>query len=227
MEKSYIGIKILKILEYAKAYNEVLVELADNYLIKNNDVLDFGSGIGSLSDIFSKKYNYNIKCLENNQEEITILKNKGYEVVTSIEKFEDNSLVNIVTYNVLEHIEDDKEVLCNIYRKLKIGGCLFIFVPACRVLYSSFDKELGHIRRYEKEQLLDLLVECGFKINDWRFFDSLGYMTAYVYKIIKKDGSLTNKQVLFYDKILFPISKFFDFYFNKFFGKNIYVVATK
>lgn len=226
MEESYIGINVLRVMEHAKRYNESLVDLAANNISPDQKVLDFGAGIGTLSEIFRNK-GFDVSCIETNIEETNILQSKGFKVYSDINSFEDNSLDNVVTYNVYEHIENDKDILKQVYNKLKKDGKLFIFVPAFQKLYSKFDESLGHVRRYEQEDFFSLLQSANFKIKEWHYFDSIGYLTALMYKHINNKGNINKKQVIIYDKIILPLSKICDHYFDKKFGKNIYAIATK
>ena len=61
--------------------------------------------------------------------------------------------------NVLEHIEDDKEELNIAVSKLNQGGHLIILVPAHNELYSKFDKEIGHFRRYKVDFFNQLNID--------------------------------------------------------------------
>ena len=49
---------------------------------------------------------------------------------------------------MLEHIEDDEAVLRHCARLLKHGAWCVAFVPAGQWLYSTFDRNIGHFRRY-------------------------------------------------------------------------------
>lgn len=73
----------------------------------------------------------------------------------------------VVAFDVLEHIEDDKLAINEIYRVLKPDGFFIFTVPAFNFLYSSHDKALKHFRRYNKrtikKQLLNFrCVELGY-----------------------------------------------------------------
>ena len=65
----------------------------------------------------------------------------------------DNSITAIGIFDVLEHIADTQTFLAEIYRVLKPGGHLIITVPACQFLFSDYDSEIGHLRRYSKKSL--------------------------------------------------------------------------
>ena len=65
----------------------------------------------------------------------------------------DRQYDTIVMMNVLEHIEDDAAAVAALREGLKSGGRLVVYVPAFMLLYSKFDREIGHYRRYKREPL--------------------------------------------------------------------------
>lgn len=69
----------------------------------------------------------------------------------------------LFAFEVLEHIERDGEVLGHWARSLRPGGRLLISVPAHARKYGRSDKLVGHVRRYEKRGLEELLVGAGFQ----------------------------------------------------------------
>ncbi len=79
--------------------------------------------------------------------------------------FNSDSVDNISLLDVLEHIEDDKAFLNEIQRILVPGGKLILTVPAYQSLYSDFDREVGHFRRYNLKTLNKKLKEAGFEIR--------------------------------------------------------------
>ncbi|MEX0881684.1 MAG: class I SAM-dependent methyltransferase [Candidatus Saccharimonadales bacterium] len=68
----------------------------------------------------------------------------------------------IVACEVMEHIKNDKKFLSRVYRMLNDNGQLIISVPARKRYWTIHDEVVGHIRRYEKEQLLELAQKSGF-----------------------------------------------------------------
>jgi SAM-dependent methyltransferase len=63
---------------------------------------------------------------------------------------------------VLEHIRDDDSFLERAYDLLKAGGQLVLSVPARTKYWSYHDEAVGHLRRYERKQLYDLIWRAGF-----------------------------------------------------------------
>ena len=127
----------------------------------------------------------------------------------------------IIMLEVLEHIEDDKNVLKKINSLLNSDGFLLLSVPAKKELWAASDELVGHVRRYEKEEIKNILNEAEFKIIKFysygypflnivkKFID---YLFAKRLKKIKKNRiELSGKSGLIVIKI--PILKYI---FNKY-----------
>jgi SAM-dependent methyltransferase len=75
------------------------------------------------------------------------------------------SVDTVVCLNVVEHIEDDRAALRNIWSALVPGGRAIILVPEGQSVYGSLDKELGHWRRYSEDELRARMAEAGFEVE--------------------------------------------------------------
>jgi SAM-dependent methyltransferase len=134
---------------------------------------------------------------------------------------------NVVMVNVLEHIEDDREAIKQLNRVLKKGGHLLLFVPAIQFLFSELDRRHGHYRRYDLPSLSVILLENGFHLNYQRYFDFAGVLPWFIINTIGKKTGFNPQMVETYDRIVIPITKFFENLIRPPFGKNIIVVAEK
>lgn len=223
----YAGTDVLNLMTKAKNYNNYLVNSCLSKINKNSKtIIDFGAGLGTFSELLAQR-GFSVECIEPDAEQAEIIKKKGLTLIESIDNYPDNSIDNIVSFNVFEHIKDDEIVLEQIQKKLKPDGIFFLFVPANSKLYSSFDKKLGHFRRYDLDNLLEMVRKCNFAIKNYEYFDSLGYILAFIYKIINHCGTISAFSILLFDKIIFPISILSDKVFNKKFGKNIVMILSK
>ncbi len=88
--------------------------------------------------------------------------------------------------DVLEHVEDDEQVIRECLRVLKPGGVLLITVPALRWLYSEHDRALGHFRRYSGDDLRRLLARCGFRVERITHFNVMLLPLAVVYRLVSR-----------------------------------------
>jgi SAM-dependent methyltransferase len=76
-----------------------------------------------------------------------------------------NSCPSIGLFDVVEHIEDDRQFLKSIYTILREGGILYLTVPAYNFLWSKEDEYAGHFRRYSLRQICSTLASCDFRIE--------------------------------------------------------------
>lgn len=215
-------------MQKAKNYNNFIVNMILKSMgDKDGKILDFGSGYGFFADLLRKKGVSDINCVEIDEELNEHCKNLDFIVFEDLNHLENNKFNFIYTLNVLEHIEEDKKALLLLKDKLVKNGKLFIYVPAFQVLYSSFDKEIGHYRRYTKKDLTKFLEENGFEIQTSKYIDSFGFILALIYKFINQNnGEINLLQVVIFDKFLFPIGRIFDkLTRGAFFGKNLIVEA--
>jgi hypothetical protein len=76
----------------------------------------------------------------------------------------------ICAFDFIEHIDDDRGVLKNMYAALKLGG-----VPADQRLWSAMDRYAEHKRRYSRKELLEKVEGNGFKVIKLSYFMALLY----------------------------------------------------
>ena len=208
-------------------YNHFIVTQFINHATSKNKVLDFGAGIGTLSNIWKKlEGTSSITCLEPDESQVKIILERGLSGFTSLSV--DSAFDYIFTSNVLEHIDDDRAAIKFLFNHLNSGGKVGIFVPANKFIYSHIDKKLEHIRRYDKKELIEKVAGAGFKIDSCVFVDSIGFAWLFL-KIFKLQISESGSRLLpIYDKFIWPISQFLDNLGLKYlFGKNLLLLASK
>jgi hypothetical protein len=114
-----------------------------------------------------------------------------------------------VFLNVLEHIEDDRAVLRNLYSRIPAGSRLVILVPYDMRLYSQFDEDLGHYRRYAKGELEEKAKEAGFLVERRFFFNKPGRLAWYLFNTVGKRRALSSTQLKIYS-FLTPVFRIWD-----------------
>jgi len=123
---------------------------------------------------------------------------------TARAEIRDLRIDSIVCLNVLEHIEDDRGTLADMYEILQPEGRLVLLVPAFAWLFGTLDTHLRHFRRYEKEELEAKLREAGFVIEDLRFVNRPGILGWWVNGKLLRRRVLPRGQLLAF-KLLMPM----------------------
>lgn len=75
----------------------------------------------------------------------------------------------VVMHDVLEHIEDHRAAVASIASMLAPRGIAIISVPALQSLWGLHDEQLGHVRRYRRHTLREVLSP-PLKVERMRYF---------------------------------------------------------
>jgi SAM-dependent methyltransferase len=215
-------------MQEAENYNAFLRGLIRTFALDTSAVLDFGAGIGDFSGSLDIPPSQ-VTCIEPDTHAQTYLASQGFETHGNLENIAGDRFTYIFSLNVLEHIEDDNKIVAELYRVIRPGGRIFVYVPAFQVLFSAMDSNVGHYRRYNMRSLTQVMLSAGFTVEKHAYTDALGFFAALVYKIIyrQSDGILNKSSVRFYDRFLFPVSRILSPLLSKVLGKNLYVIAYK
>jgi SAM-dependent methyltransferase len=119
----------------------------------------------------------------------------GQQVIDSplpeLPGIEDRAYDMVAILDVLEHVEQDREALASIARKLRPGGTLLITVPAFPWMWSAHDEVNHHKRRYTRGTLRQVIADAGLKLEMMSWFNSLLFPLAAAARLA---GRLTGKQ---------------------------------
>jgi len=134
---------------------------------KPGHFIEFGSGTGLLTKLFLSK-GYSGVCYDISQENIAIIQSnlssyKNVSFNTDLNNLEKESFDYIFAFDVLEHIENDSESLEVWSSLLKPGGRALFSVPAHMSKFGMKDEIMGHYRRYERNEIYNLLKNNRFK----------------------------------------------------------------
>jgi SAM-dependent methyltransferase len=218
----------LEVMREAENYNRFLRELVRQHSGGATSALDFGAGLGTFSDslpIPAEK----VTCVETEVHAQAVLRSKGFTVHADLSAVPDQSVPYLFSLNVLEHIDDDAAVASEFFRVLQPGGTAFIYVPAFEVLFTSMDRQVGHVRRYRRKQLVDRIKSAGLDVHYSAYTDALGFFATLAYRLLD-DGEpkpLGGKLVRVYDRFIFPISRLLSVPCARLFGKNVMLAATR
>lgn len=90
---------------------------------------------------------------------------QGVEVVGAAATDWDGAFDCVLAFEVLEHIEDDSGALRQWVGWLRPGGHVLLSVPAHRRRWNASDDWAGHVRRYERQELGQLVKGAGLTVE--------------------------------------------------------------
>ena len=131
----------------------------------------------------------------------------------------------IIYADVLEHIKKDAKELLLASKFLKKNGNIIILSPAYNFLYSSFDKNVGHYRRYDKNMFANIKPK-NLTIKKCYYLDSIGFFLNLINKIFINRNPKKN-DFFIWNNFVIPLSIIFDFIFAYKFGRSIICVYQK
>ena len=150
------------------------------YLLRRNRILHFleplprghlleiGCGAGALlHDLSCMGFLVEALEISSSALELAYHINKANPRVTVHRNFQNDWMMKfnyILSFEVLEHIEDDFGAVAEWNRCLRPNGFLLISVPAHPSKWNADDDWAGHFRRYERKNLKILLEQSGFEI---------------------------------------------------------------
>jgi len=228
------GLRTLRIMEGAGKYNEWLFQQAKPYLGRR--VVEVGAGVGNITKfLLNKDFVMATDVIDFYLEELR--RNFQGQANVKVEKLDllDETSVrslggahhfdSLLSMNVLEHIEDDKEALLNMNRLLTEKGKLLLLVPAHDLCYSEMDKNLGHFRRYNKKKLTILLDQAGFRIQKIKYLNAIGAIGWFVNGRIFRRKLIPSRQLRAFDVLvkILALEKFFE----PPFGLSMMAIAEK
>jgi SAM-dependent methyltransferase len=139
----------------------------------------------------------------------------------------DANFGSAVMINVLEHIPGEASALDSLHRQLRPGGHLIIWVPAFELLFSNFDKKLGHQRRYTRAGLEKVVAEAGFTIVEAKYVNCLGFFTWLILVRFLKTEPTKPVMISIFDRLLVPVLRRIERWIEPPFGQSVFLVARK
>lgn len=147
-----------------------------NYLLRKktvekclkNDFLELTLEIGSgISPVLTKVKNIVYTDISfDAMNGLRQIQDKGYFVVADAMSlpFKSNTYSHAICSEVLEHLENDRQALIEMYRILKLpNGSLIITVPHRKRYFGFDDRYVHHYRRYELSEIKQRLQSAGFQ----------------------------------------------------------------
>lgn len=213
-----------------------IISILARFFLEKKHVLDLGCGSGTI-DFYLASKGVNVVGVDISENALkiassnavflgvsdkTIFLNIDYPKMSPKGKYD-----LVICSEVLEHLKDDGLAVKKIYSLLKKDGKAVISVPLNTAplykigLLVDFDREVGHLRRYSSERLVEMLSRNGFKVIYKEYCE--GALRNFLYT-----NKYAGRLIRFIRGPLSDLVTFIDNLFLKIFGaSNVYVVVKK
>jgi hypothetical protein len=232
-EYSYVGTE-LEIFQHATNWKAYYARSMRPFI--RGDVLEVGAGLGATSRFLCDGHQRSWTCLEpdaglHGQLEESLrarpLASPGRAMLGTVASLPTDERFDTILYvDVLEHIEDDRRELTGSAARLRTGGHVVVLAPAHQSLYSPFDKTIGHFRRYSKQSLL-AAAPPALHLAAAYYLDAVGMAASLANRLLLQASMPTYRQIMFWDRVLVPISRVVDPILAYRVGKSVVAIWTK
>ncbi len=167
-------------------FDRVLAECAD--LPGSARVLDVGPGSGINLPVLSPRGP--VTVLDRDLDSARACRAEGADsvVVADAENlpFAEASFDLTCALDVVEHLDDDRSAMRELFRVTRPGGHLLLSVPAFSVLWGRQDVLSEHRRRYRRREIRGLLEDAGFAIERLSYFNSLLFAPILAVRLLSR-----------------------------------------
>ncbi|GAA4033084.1 class I SAM-dependent methyltransferase [Sphingomonas rosea] len=148
---------------------------------RNAKILEVGCGTGhnfAMLDQFGTVDAIEVDPAARAMAELRLGRPVGSAPLPALDGVPDNAYDMIGSFDVIEHIADDRAALAGIARCLKPEGKFVMTVPAHQWMWSAHDEVNHHHRRYSKRGLEQLFADSPLKLERFGYFNSLLFPVA-------------------------------------------------
>lgn len=200
-------------------------------------VLEAGAGIGETPRHLCVNSHQRWHCLEPDREFCDTIQAKidgaDLPAICSVRHATREILQNsgdlfdtILYIDVLEHLQADRDELVRASRLLTDDGAIVVISPAHNFLFSLFDTQVGHYRRYDKK-LINIACPEKMTIAHAEYLDSVGMLASLANRCLLKRAIPGHRQVAFWDKLMDLISRVVDPLCFNLLGKSLFALFRK
>ena len=79
--------------------------------------------------------------------------------------FPDRTFDLLCAFDIIEHVEDDRQVFRELSRVARDDATIIFSVPLHPARWTAFDDLVGHVRRYDRDDLLAILEEQSLVVE--------------------------------------------------------------
>jgi SAM-dependent methyltransferase len=156
-------------------------------LSSHPQILDAGCGPGHFMELL-KEYGETAGT-DYSLDRLLFCRQEGFENLAQTDlchiPFHNDKFDLVVSIDTIEHIQNDRQAVRELYRVTKPGGVLAVTVPAFMVLWGSHDVNQGHYKRYRIHEMRAMLEDAGFHVIKATYAELLWFLPLLVIRKTK------------------------------------------
>jgi len=204
--------------------------------MKSTSILDIGAGSGFFSrNLIENTETIESFCVDLNYPE-SRTESFGNKNIYFEKSIESANVDLVLMMDVLEHVENDIELIREYIKKTPAKTKFIITVPAFDFLWSRHDEYLGHCRRYNISQINSVIKASGLRLDYSFYYFGVIFPVAAIIRLLgklqrsnanaKSDLKVHNKITNGMIKVLCKMETI-TMRANKLAGLTIFCVASK
>jgi SAM-dependent methyltransferase len=173
---------------------DTVMRLADR--VQPDRVLEIGAGQGAMGCRLANRFTYTAVEPDDRSRRVAEERLRSRPNATCVASLNDLGPAEqfdlVCCFEVLEHVEDDKAALVDWIGHTTTGGHVLFSVPAHRRRFSPSDIAAGHHRRYDHDDLTELLAAADLEpIEILSYGAGLGHLVEAAWDVTMRRASRT------------------------------------
>jgi len=223
--------EVLEGLAEAVNHRKWFADIANPYL--GDNPIEVGSGLGDYALEWAPRV-HAFTCTEAEPGRLVALKERMAAEASNVEvrhlllpSEESADHTGLVSYNVLEHIEDHVGALRSMAKLIRPGAAMVLIVPAFPIAMSKVDIATGHVRRYTKKTMRAALSEAGLEIEKLYYANMSGFIGYFISAKLFGLAPRPGPMIAFYDSLVLPFTRWLERFVKAPFGQSVVAVARR
>lgn len=204
-------------------------------------VLDAGCGIGTGTEILAANSEY-VAAVDLSSSNLEALRRKLGGDQSSVETMQldlegdisflhERHLDTVVCLDVLEHVQNDVDLLAKFLQVVQPGGKLLLKVPAMPSLFGSVDEASSHYRRYSRGSLTGVAENAGWQVANCSYMNIFGVVPYFIKsRVLRRQANFSRTFSPWQLKMLqrfIPVMSRIDRFIGPPIGQSLLLVAEK
>jgi SAM-dependent methyltransferase len=156
-----------------RARREIICDVVSHHLQSGAEIVDYGCGTGATA-VKLRDSGFRVTAADVSEPSLGACRVANLPTIDlRQQRIPAASADAVLACDVIEHVENDIELLVELRQALRPAGRLIMTVPAYEFLWSGEDYVSEHFRRYTRPMLLERVASAGYTPVWCSYFNTL------------------------------------------------------